>query len=1007
MLLNGATSSNLSGRPCALTTRPESTLTSNDDFFTCPQASNIPSNLFSISETTAMEPSIVSTEYPRIENIWDTSASTRDNLPSSLSLIEHTDSNSSVGSFGNPPNELLKQYNQELPSIMEDSTSEQCKPKSSRQRRNSMPLGKKGTKRKLSTGSDITSNIAECEQNSSNSSCDMTRSGESSDVLSTQAWSSCYSPYRKRTPSVASSEKGANSLISKLFTEEEKQRFLAAKKSAQNTEKPKKKFKCLGLLGSANKYFSDDVACTSSLNNSIFNDEIVLSKNETPLQIPENSEVLFKSDVGITMKPSNESEINANDGQFIDVIANPVISKKLNFVSELKNSSSGTIADPSNRDKTMLFHSNVQEAATVEVVSDPMPLDSDASTENSMAEKEFGLITEAIENQFVSSVEIEISSSISSEHFSNVEISDSLENMFSAPQMHVNVEEKQSEEVPFLFTPENLLSSVKPLANVSSSDNQETDAILSQTSIEISEPFQQENSEEVKEGLNYSTVDSVCKIPSTSKQLIQGLSLEGVEAELMQYNLENMSSVEYVHANDEVGKNISADCKVDVEEAQSLEKQDNYTSSLPNYKTDISNEDPNITISYGEISENHETQIIETSAMDFEYLEIPETVLEGQRISDNRNAQKIESPNVNMEYFLLHKTLLESHKGDIENTEMVIMADDFCKVGSQNMNLETVQEVPNILGLNATLENHPGFEPQDVETIGFANEGNQDGKQVLDISLEMYNNASGAKSMTDVLTLENSFYPENYTGEDIHLLPNSIPISNGELEMLSFYANLEAKRSTKAKKSVKSNSSLNSSFEECPKPIGNEDTCSLKSNNELESEAAIIQPSIAAVSRKEMLQSSGAKKSFGGSRRVSSDSFNSIRRSSTDSCDRHNRTDSSSSADESDGLPSKRKHISGSEDVNNALDNSDNLTSNNATGERKTALKTFKKPFTVAKKSVDEKTAFKSVIQSYFGVRTALKTCSKTSNSKNRSGMYKFIILNIPDYLSPNFTSLS
>ncbi|KAF8796616.1 Histone-lysine N-methyltransferase EHMT1 like protein [Argiope bruennichi] len=119
-------------------------------------------------------------------------------------------------------------------------------------------------------------------------------------------------------------------------------------------------------------------------------------------------------------------------------------------------------------------------------------------------------------------------------------------------------------------------------------------------------------------------------------------------------------------------------------------------------------------------------------------------------------------------------------------------------------------------------------------------------------------------------------------------------------------------------------------------------------------------------------------------------------RSSSDemsnNCDMQNSIASSDS--ESDSVSSKcRKTVQYLSDRNNteisnptrsfsAVESISVLRDNLGNAKQRTALKTFKKPFTVAKKSVTEKSSFKTVFQSYFGIRTAKKTYNKSPNKK-------------------------
>ncbi|KAG8198720.1 hypothetical protein JTE90_023488 [Oedothorax gibbosus] len=941
LLLKGsASNTNTEG-----STRVESTLVSSDDFFLCPQTSNISSNFFSVNAPATMESSILSTDYPKIETLWDSSASGKVNSQSNITIIEHTVSNSSVGSFSNPPQELLKQYHQELPSIMEDTETEQC---TARQRRNSLSFGKRGKKRKLSgTGSDV---VAECDQNSSNSSCDVARLGDSSEVLNSPSWTECYSPYRKKTPSVVSSERG--SLMSKLFTEEERQRFLAAKKKARKVEEPKLKSKFLGFLASENKFFEDESAHTSSINNSIFGDELVLSKN-------------------IDSKPSVQSEISDdfNKAQLIDMITNPSKSENFKFLNELKNTTINTIIGSKNPEKPVTFHPEFLDKVTATDKAPNVPPKISAST------KEFDLITASMNNQFVTSNVSEVSSTISSENFSNIEVSDTLENLFSVSQDEINTEEKQLGKLPSILS-ENIESPLKQFVNITS-DHKKNNTILSPFSNEDSEPLQQ-NVSKVDNVLNCSAnVSTLCSKPD-----IDALPLESLleKEELIAYHQVIEPSEESVIDKSIVQRDLM-DCKVvNIDEAQNIKEPSTNSANLPICRTDILSGDAKNGMSSVSIIESQNSQTVETPSMDFSYLKIPGTVLKEGETPEHVEVHKIEPANLEMDYLVLQNTLLQNSKGNMPNNDIVIVADEFCKIGNQAINLETIPGLPNV-DLN-TSENQC-FPPEKYKSVGFANGTNQKEARMVNIP-SVVDNMNQDKEMSEVLPLDSSFPVENSyaTFEDIQFLPNTIPISNGELEMLSFYADLEAKTYKNSKKSFQSQNDSISSLEQCPKTIESEDTSTAVSGL-IQSETKInvmdSPQELDLDNKNETLRTTGAKKSFGGSRRVSSDSLNSIRRSSSDSCDRPHNTDSSSSADDTNSVPSKRKAISDSENVNDQLVKIDDV-QYDSSAERKTALKTFKKPFTVAKKSVDEKTAFKSVIQSYFGVRTAMKTCGRTRN---------------------------
>ncbi|GFQ72785.1 histone-lysine N-methyltransferase EHMT1, partial [Trichonephila clavata] len=153
------------------------------------------------------------------------------------------------------------------------------------------------------------------EINSPCSSSDVVK-GNSSDNVS---WTNCYVPDRKRATSVVSSERGLDSLVNKLFTDEQKKRYLASKKKQMENKKEENKQMDLdaayksfleGMTSSQNSSVFDNRDITSDTDEIVVDDKMFLCENST--------------DDCIINTTSNEIDMNSKNPEQVIFISNPV-----------------------------------------------------------------------------------------------------------------------------------------------------------------------------------------------------------------------------------------------------------------------------------------------------------------------------------------------------------------------------------------------------------------------------------------------------------------------------------------------------------------------------------------------------------------------------------------------------------------------------------------------------------------------------------------------------------
>ncbi|CAL1268358.1 unnamed protein product [Larinioides sclopetarius] len=161
-------------------------------------------------------------------------------------------------------NGQIQSATSELSSKLSETASSLSLVQRCSKRRNSLPSDYPNYKRRLSIDYEVQS-LCGLDGSDSNSSCDMNRHYGNEE----SSWTNCYAPYRKRPTSVVSLERGAESLIDKLFSEEQKKRYEALrKKSSKRMDRKRRKDKHVDF-GTVYKSFVEGIT-HSSQNLSVF-----------------------------------------------------------------------------------------------------------------------------------------------------------------------------------------------------------------------------------------------------------------------------------------------------------------------------------------------------------------------------------------------------------------------------------------------------------------------------------------------------------------------------------------------------------------------------------------------------------------------------------------------------------------------------------------------------------------------------------------------------------------
>ncbi|GBM34563.1 Histone-lysine N-methyltransferase EHMT1 [Araneus ventricosus] len=175
-----------------------------------------------------------------------------------------------------PSSELSSKQDETVSSL---SSVQRCS-----KRRNSLPSDYPNYKRRLSVDYEVQS-LCGLDGSDSNSSCDMNRHYGNEE----SSWTNCYAPYRKHPTSVVSLERGAESLIDKLFSEEQKKRYEALrKKSAKRMDSKRRKDKHVNF-GTVYKSFVEGIT-HSSQNLSVF------TKTDISFQKGKKDDMVNKTD---------------------------------------------------------------------------------------------------------------------------------------------------------------------------------------------------------------------------------------------------------------------------------------------------------------------------------------------------------------------------------------------------------------------------------------------------------------------------------------------------------------------------------------------------------------------------------------------------------------------------------------------------------------------------------------------------------------------------------------
>ncbi|GFT34149.1 histone-lysine N-methyltransferase EHMT2 [Nephila pilipes] len=274
-----------------------------DEFFI--YSNDIPSNSVNNMEL-ATQPSTIPSNNIKLRNASENdffaeNSSFVESLDSALSYTKHSDekhiscengqllSDSEIVSFN--VSQSKDDLNPSLSSISKIS-----------KRRNSLPSNYAYDKQ-LSIDSELKPIYCSDfdEINSSCSPSDINK-GDSNDNTS---WTNCYAPYRKHPVSAVSSERGLDSLVNKLFTDEQKKRYLELKrKKMENKKEENKQID----VDAAYKSFLEGMAGTSQNDSSFDNRDVACDNDKTD----DDKMFLFENSTGDCMIDTVSTEVDIN-----------------------------------------------------------------------------------------------------------------------------------------------------------------------------------------------------------------------------------------------------------------------------------------------------------------------------------------------------------------------------------------------------------------------------------------------------------------------------------------------------------------------------------------------------------------------------------------------------------------------------------------------------------------------------------------------------------------------
>ncbi|PRD24563.1 UNVERIFIED_CONTAM: Histone-lysine N-methyltransferase EHMT1 [Trichonephila clavipes] len=815
----------------------------------------------------------------------------------------------------------------------------------------------------------------------------------SSDNLS---WANCYAPDRKHTTSVVSSERGLDSLVNKLFTDEQKKRYLASKK--KQTESKKEENKQMDMEA-AYKSFLESM--TNSQNSSVFDnrditcdtDEIIV---DDKMFLCENS-----TDDCIINTTSNEIGMNSENTKQVIFISNPV-------PEETSIDISGSPCLPINMD------SNQQEMEHMDCET----IDERTLSENVLASataalfktvpfqsvgQNVNLITECIKTPFYDSIDIKGDTNSSAGNFTNDEISDSLDKIFTQTSVSDDSDMLYSKLISLNISTE---SSDDAYAVISDPTHENFKILKPEVSGEELSTDQLSNSKDFKVDQDLESKENDLSVFSTESKCLQDENY-----------FKNVSSS---HANENFLDNPK-----DINSKLTEERKINFNLSVKNYSlqkdifgnivNDLKNQMKTYSVNE---QKDHEIPPNDSVNIDMELCNISEKFI---NISDDNSGHtenpktdvifknKVTDMNTNLVADEKNVLFIEDEKeqlnisiNDSQNCEKDLNSDEnnisMFKSSQCYINTFCMPDKKEKCSThNENIENDMHFDTGE-KLLGSSNEVSDENE----ISSTNNRKSSNAPHESGLHESENLDVNESFNTE-IQYFKHS----NECLETPShkFQSTHDTNSSSKARKSVMSKSILNSS--------DNTMFRDLEDSNEIQRETQDVPTinHILSTSDIENVSTSGQEAMYSldfnlKSPQKSRKSFSSLnsnnnfrkktaRKSSLKSC--VNNIDNvtrkmdvnSSSSDSEDKLPKRKKLVRYLSDEDygtvSTTENMNSSTINNASKNKRQciALKTFKKPFTAAKKSIIEKTAFKTVFQSYFGIRTAMKTCKSSGKVQN------------------------
>ncbi|GFY67799.1 histone-lysine N-methyltransferase EHMT2 [Trichonephila inaurata madagascariensis] len=829
----------------------------------------------------------------------------------------------------------------------------------------------------------------------------------SSDNLS---WTNCYAPDRKHTTSVVSSERGLDSLVNKLFTDEQKKRYLASKKKQMESKKEENKQMD---MEAAYKSFLESM--TNSQNSSVFDNRDITSDTDE-IVVDDKMFLCENSDDCIINTTSNEIDMNSENPKQVIFISNPVPEETS---IDISGSPCLTINTDSNQQEVEHMDCETIDERTI---SENVLASATAALFKTVPFPNVGqnvnLITECIKTPFYDSIDIKGDTNSSAGNFTNDEISDSLDKIFTQTSVSddsdilYSIRSEQADEATFDFDTGKLI----PL-NISTENSDDAYAVISdstqenfkilkpEVSGEELSPDQLSNSKDFKVDQDLESKENDLSVFSTESKCLQDVNY-----------FKNVSSS---HANENFLDNPK-----DINSRLTEERKINFNLSVKNYSlqkdifgnivNDLKNQmktysvneqkgheiPPNDSVNIDiELCDNSEkfidisdgnSSLTKNAKTDIFFKNIKDTDINTNLVTNEKNVLFVEDEKEQLNISINDSQNCEKDLNSDENNISLFKSSQcyintFCMPDKKENKFS-----PD----NENIENDMHFDTGEklLDSSNKANDRNE-------VSLINNKNSSNAPCESRLHESENLD-----VNESLNTKIQYFKHSNECLETPShkFQSTHDTNSSSKARKSFMSKfilkSSDNAMFREWEDsneiqrethdvPITNH----ILSTSDVENVSTSGQEAMNSLDFN-LKSSQKSRKSFCSLNSDSNFRKKTARKSSLKSCgnDIDNVTRqmdvNSFSSDSEDKLPKRKKfvHYLRDEDYG-TVENMNSSTINNASKNKRQciALKTFKKPFTAAKKSIIEKTAFKTVIQSYFGIRTAMKTCKSSGKVQN------------------------